>query len=406
VRVLAAVLGVALVGGGFVALWIWSGGASESDPAGDPEGAPGPSVPLVFERHPVGEGSHPAPAEDDVSEIERAWIERNNDAHRMLEEGELEDAVELLEACHEALPERTVFRRNLAEALVRLARQEREIRDLAPAITHLERAIALAPDRDDVETLRGHLERWRKEWEHARDHTTELSLYFQVSYDAARDDILENSQDAIRFLDAAYVEMTEWFLVDPVLHEGKPKLAVVLYDREQFDDITGLGEWAGGVFDGTIRVSVGHLTTEAEQWGRVLRHELVHAFVGEVAGTGVPGWLNEGLAQYLDASIHLNPHRTESVRRARESLRGKELFPLDELAGSLASWTDTEAIALAYAESLAVVDFIAREYGVEALRQMIEGCASDEGVEAAFLRWTGGVPLGEVLEMLQQDLAS
>ena len=403
-RALAVALGVAVLGSGLAALWIWSGGSSGSGSAGEPGDEPGPSAPLVFERHPVGGSSHAAPAEEDVSGIERAWIERNNQAHRMLEAGELEDAVELLESCHEALPERTVFRRNLAEALVRLARHERENRDLASAIAHLERAIALAPDRDDVEALREHLERWRREWEHARNHTTELSLYFEVSYDAARDDILLNSQEAITFLDAAYVDMTEWFLVDPVLHEGKPKLRVVLYDREEFDDITGLGEWAGGVFDGTIRVSVGHLSDEAEQWGRVLRHELVHAFVGEVAGAGVPGWLNEGLAQYLDASIHLNPHRTESVRRARESLRGADLYPLDELAGSLASWTDTEAISRAYAESLAVVDFIARQYGVEALRVMLEGCADGEGIEAAFLRWSGGVGLEEVLEFLRGEL--
>ena len=364
-------------------------------------------APLSVAPRVAGDASHAAPAEagDPDGESGR-WTARNNEATRMLEEGELEGAVLLFEECHAGVPGEDTFRRNLAEALIRLARREHDV-DLAfeEAVVHLERAVALAPDREDAETLRLILARWKEEWQLAQTHTTELSLYFQVSYDPTREDILLHSQQAITFLDSAYLDMAEWFVADPVMSGRRSKIHVVLYNHAEFDSITGLGEWAGGVFDGTIRVSVEHLSAEAERWGRTLRHELVHAFVAEVGGNTVPGWLNEGLAQYLDTELQPNAHRTESVERARKMLRGGSLFTLAELSGSLAAWTDNAEITRAYAQSLALVDFIAHEYGTLALRRMLEGAKQGEGAAAAFLRFTGGISLDEVREFLRSDLA-
>ncbi|MEW6071607.1 MAG: hypothetical protein AB1726_03295 [Planctomycetota bacterium] len=402
-----AALGLLVLGAAGLLFWLARGGASGPGEGPAAEGEPAVAARALGERRPAAEAPHAAPIDiQSLEGVELRWVEHNNGALQLLADGDLAGAVAAFEECHAAEPERMVFRRNLAEALVRLSHREHdEERAFEAAVSHLERAVVLAPDREDVETLRAVLDRWKEEWDLSRTHTTELSAYFEVSYDAARDDILRHSQTAIDFLDAAYADMAEWFVADPVLHDGRPKFRVVFYNHAEFDRMTGIGDWAGGVFDGTIRVSVEHLSEEVERWGRTLRHELVHAFVREVGGDSVPAWLNEGLAQFLDTSIHPNPHRAETVRQTRERLRGADLFPLAELGGSLATWTDTKEIARAYAQSLALVDFVVRQYGAEALRRMLAGERDGTGAAEAFRAWSGGIALDEVLGFLRSDLA-
>lgn len=409
-KLVEPLLAALVVGLAAVLIWVLreSGPAPTTSDDRGAAAAPTPTLPAeAVESEPVQDEVHASLEEmDSLLGVDWRWVERNNQATSLLAEGDLAGAVELFEKCYEAFPERVVFRRNFAEALIRLARAEyQESGGLPEALVHIERAVELAPDRDDIDTLRKILGRWRDENELSLRHLTEVSLYFEFSYDAARTDILANSQGAIVLLDDSYVGMAAWFGFDPVLHGGRDKFRVILYDRAGFDRVTGIGDWAGGVFDGTIRVSVEKFRPDRARWGRVLRHELVHAFIHEVGGDAVPGWLNEGLAQYLDTSCDwTDDFRRESVQLAREALRGETLFSLEELAGSLARWTDRAAITKAYAESLVVVDYIAHQWGEDALRAMLAGAKQGEGADAAFQRWSGGESLADMLELVRRDL--
>ena len=89
-------------------------------------------------------------------------------------------------------------------------------------------------------------------------------------------------------------------------------------------------------------------------------------------GGSVPGWLNEGLAQYLEYE-NLSA-RAARVQNARTRLRGKQLLPLSELQKSLAELNDDEKIQLAYSEGLALVDAIERNFGERVSYQMVTGC--------------------------------
>jgi hypothetical protein len=182
-------------------------------------------------------------------------------------------------------------------------------------------------------------------------------------------------------LEDAYRDLAYRLAISPV-EDGRPRIAVVLYPREGFHSITGLGEWAGGAFDGTVRVPVGDFTKEEQGMKRVLRHELVHAFVRESGGPAVPGWLNEGLAQWLE------PDAAHAIAQARKKISGTELFPFERMQGTLASWTDQDEIVRAYAQSLVMVDYIASEYGESVLYEMIAGCKTKVAPEATFERAT------------------
>ena len=170
------------------------------------------------------------------------------------------------------------------------------------------------------------------------------------------------------------------------------KIRVVVYDRAEFDRLTGLGDWAGGVFDGVIRVALDDLASERGRWERVLRHELAHAFVRVVGGDGVPGWLNEGLAQLLEEE------NAPNVALARAQIAGEELFALERLKESLATWTDAGEIARAYAQSLVFVAYLRDAAGEDALLALLASCRQGSPAELA------GVPLETHLAHLAADL--
>ena len=322
------------------------------------------------------------------------WAEANARAIEALGRGELELAVELFESCVEAQPAERVFAHNLAEALARLAvRDHAAVRPCAGCIELLERALELAPEREDISAL---LERWRREAEAEKDFWRDSSLHFDLAYDGFQTDLLRGSPEILNELELAYTDLTERFGVRPV-DEGRPRISVVFYRREGFQGITGLGDWAGGAFDGTVRVPVEDLALERERLRRVLRHELVHAFVRHAGGVGVPGWLNEGLAQWLEGDAKAE------VRAAKRRLADRELFSLEALQGSLTTWKDEAEIGVAYAQSLAFCDHIARRYGEQVLFAMVEGCKGGEAPSATFQRWTG-LELPIALEDLAEEL--
>jgi hypothetical protein len=119
----------------------------------------------------------------------------------------------------------------------------------------------------------------------------------------------------------------------------------------------------------------------------VLRHEVTHAFVHASGGKNVPGWLNEGLAQWLETGSLTA--QAGAVAEARKTLTGNELIPLPELVDSLASSKNSGRVVAAYAQALAFVAYIERQYGDRVLFEMVAGCKSDTSCEATFRRRTG-----------------
>ncbi len=351
--------------------------------------------PLVLPRKPLA-SSVPRARAEPVPDAARGgvdpWVAENNRATLLLGDGELERAVELFERCHEARPEDDIFRGNLAEALVRLSRSRYEAHRIPEALAALTRALELAPERDDATALARLHERWSSEALIEQNQWTERSDLFELSYDTSRLDILENSQVVLDHLERCYERLHEWFGRDPVREHASPKIRVVLYSPAEFDRLTGIGDWAGGVFDGVVRVSLQELALEDPRWKDVLAHELVHAFIHALAGDAVPGWLNEGLAQFLEDG-------RPKIEEARERFGEGPLFPLERLEGSLAGWEDPLEISRAYAQSLLIVERVARDWGDEALRRMVLSCGDGILPERSFEAWAS-VPFALVLESL------
>ena len=363
-------------------------------PQPQPEIAPADPLPEpAFSRTPVGGGAQgkggtgPELVESAPPGLQPRWAELNAMAIRALEAGELERAVALFEQCVNGVADEPVFRRNLAEALARRALHRRERENPCPrCLEDLGRAVELAPAREDLARL---LERWRAEAELERGFWREGSQHFDLAYDGDRSEILHGSHRLLEELEAGYTDMAEMFGVLPV-ERGTGRVRVVLYRREGFDALTGLGEWAGGAFDGTVRIPIEDLAREEGAVRTVLRHELAHAFILASGGPGVPGWLNEGLAQWLETG------REQALEQARATLSGAEPFPLEDLQGSLSRWEDAALVSRAYAQSLLLVAHLVEQYGERVPFALVAGCKAGRPPERTFHDLTR-LALGEAL---------
>jgi len=152
------------------------------------------------------------------------------------------------------------------------------------------------------------------------------------------------------------------------------RITVVVYDPEVFDaTFRGLFRFpAAGFYHGRIQVR-GATAVTASLRG-TLWHELVHAAFHSVAPTLViPGWLNEGLAEWFDARAkgrrRLSPNQYAALRRAA---RDGRLPALADLSPPGFGGLDPQRAGLAYLYSHGLVDFLARRHGERSLERLVK----------------------------------
>ncbi|MBM3988657.1 MAG: hypothetical protein FJ294_11965 [Planctomycetes bacterium] len=378
----AGTLGVVLVVA-LGAVGAWWARREEPPPVPERRSEPAPLASVRREAPPAEPAAAPQPElPRPISSGSRLGV-LNDEAIAALEARAFDRAVELFEQCHAGAPDEQVFRGNLAEALVRRAVDLHErVRPCESCVADLARAVELAPEREGVARL---LERWRAELETEQEFLRDRSVHFELSYDGWRQRLLDAAPDVLAELELHCADLSLVFGLWPG-ENGAKRIPVVLYRREEFARITGLSEWAGGSFDGTIRVPIAEGRALDVALSALLRHELVHAFVREASGGDkVPAWLNEGLAQWLarDPSAEL--------ASARKRMAGRELMPLEKLERPFASLSEPE-IPFAYAQSLLFTAFLERAHGRDSLLAMVRGPRVGERAAVAFESWTR-VPL-------------
>jgi hypothetical protein len=152
---------------------------------------------------------------------------------------------------------------------------------------------------------------------------------------------------------------------------------VIFYSSQQFGDITRSPGWAGAVNDGKIRVPVQGLTTVTPELNQVLKHEMAHSFVHQIAEGHCPTWLNEGIAQLLSGE-GLGHYGAELAMRYSAARN----VPLMLLEGSFGRLGPAQA-TLAYAESLAAVEMIREQYGDYQLPALLKALRNGQNIAAA-----------------------
>lgn len=161
-------------------------------------------------------------------------------------------------------------------------------------------------------------------------------------------------------------------------HYPDEPTAVVLYTQRDFHTVTQTPDWAGGAFDGRIKIPVRGLDPEDAELVRVLRHEYAHSVVAQLADGRCPVWLNEGVAVWAEESQD-GDHEPWAERKIAE----QGFYPLDELNQSFAHLSSQRAEG-AYAESYLAVRNLIDGYGPAKLVRLLTALATARDFNAAF----------------------
>jgi STE24 endopeptidase len=155
----------------------------------------------------------------------------------------------------------------------------------------------------------------------------------------------------------------------------KHKVAVLLYDENEFREINEVPHWSSGVYDGKIRLPAYRQGFTLKEVRRIIRHEMTHAFVGEMSAARCPPWLNEGLAEYEEEK-----EEPSDFRVFQAAIRSGSLFPLQSLFDQkkILELKDPLEAELFYQQSHQVVMYLVTRYGMFKVKQMLEQFAKDK----------------------------
>lgn len=236
------------------------------------------------------------------------------------------------------------------------------------AIKAWKRALELRPD----DTLRQYLAKAEREEKTESEFRQAETGHFVVHFEG------ETTSDAIRTgiqneLEAAYNDLVGSLGVAP-----RATIPVSLYTNQAFFDVTQAPAWSGAINDGRIRVPIQGITEVTPELRRVLRHELTHSFISQVAGGRCPQWLNEGIAQLMEPRT-IGP--TRGPRLAQLYANGQQI-PLNSMEVSFLNFSPFEAM-LAYDESLAAAEYIRDTYGVSELESILRKIGEGSSTETA-----------------------
>jgi hypothetical protein len=236
----------------------------------------------------------------------------------------------------------------------------------ADAVTQWKRAMELKPDEETKNALEKAERDAQEEAEYHEGETT----HFRLKYNGVATP--ELAQQVLRTLESEFEE------ISATLNYNPPEpIGVILYTNQTFMDITRAPSWSGALNDGRIRVPVEGLSSMTVELARVLKHELTHSFVAQKTGGRCPVWLQEGIAQYMEGKR--SRVNAGSLTAAFESHMEFSLLSYET------SWLNLprDAASNAYAWSLAVVEEIVTENGVDDLERILERLAAGSSAEDA-----------------------
>ncbi len=372
----------------------------------------------------------PARADDPVA--------MNNYGLELLQQGEVDRALEQFQKANSYFPYDPVIKKNLAMAYAHVAKKKMRGSDFTGAVDDLDRALELDPDERPFLVLKGIASYYLKRYDTARDCLERGmpesgdgwdALYYLgwVSYDTddlakaleywekaralqpdnpelktqiakvKRELAVQPGRDtgySSRFR-ITYDAAVSSSLADAVLDElesaynrvgadldcyPEGDVAVALYTLKEFRGVTQGPEWSGGIFDGKIRLPIGGVTEMNPHLRAVLDHEYAHVVIFGITGGNCPTWLNEGIAQVEEL------RQGDPLSRLLEGAARKGgIIPWKALEGSFMSF-GTQQAALAYEESYAAVRYLVDTYGWYKVKQVLVNLGNGMTPAQAFAR--------------------
>ena len=230
--------------------------------------------------------------------------------------------------------------------------------NLDRAIGEWKKALAI----QDNPRLREALARAEQERTIASSYQEQRSVHFLLRYEGR--EVKSLGEEVLRTLETAFRDLQADLDYYP-----RETIVVLLYPDQAFRDIARSPSWVGAVNDGKIRVPVSGLSSVTADLARVLKHELTHSFVRQITAGRCPVWFNEGLAQVEEGATTAG--LGTQLARAFSSLPA--------YAALEASFLDLpgDQVGLAYAKSLAGLEYLRDTYGLGEIRRLLKALAAN-----------------------------
>jgi len=235
------------------------------------------------------------------------------------------------------------------------------------AITSWKHSLALRPDPAVQQYLAKAQREQNVESEFSQGESSHFTLHFEgkQTSESFRAQILQT-------LESDYDDLVRDLGTPP-----RDNILVTLYTEQAFFDVTHAPSWSGAMNDGKLRIPVSGLNNVTSDLAHVLKHELAHSFITQLSSGRCPPWLHEGIAQYLEPkSLGSNGRQIAVLFKAQQNI------PLNALEGSFLQFSGPQA-HLAYAESLAAVDYIVDSYGISDVQSILQRLSQGNSTEAA-----------------------
>ncbi|HET9793058.1 MAG TPA: tetratricopeptide repeat protein [Thermoanaerobaculia bacterium] len=240
------------------------------------------------------------------------------------------------------------------------------------ALRAWEEALRLGGDDPSIRARMGKL---RRDWAYGHGQQYFEGSAFEAFYDPGVP--VDAVESTLHFLDERRTELAGFFesplAASPV---------VILYQGRRYFSWMDTPDWVGGVYDGRIHVPLPPDGPEAESYRGLLSHELAHAFISEISRGRAPGWLQEGVAQYVEG-------RRISAAEAAKTLAVIPLDSLAELSSSFSQRTDRDRARAAYRLALYCVQELIREHGAGAASCVLRDLGAGMPLETAVRAETG-----------------
>ncbi len=227
--------------------------------------------------------------------------------------------------------------------------------DASHALDYLRQAENLHQDHS-VELLIARLEK-----EVAGDKSTDklVSSRFMLRYEAG-DISSDIAHSMIAFLDQEYTRVA-----NQLGCSSTDRLVTIVQTEKAYRASSDAAEWAGGQYDGRIRLPLFDLKTVTPQTRQTITHELVHACLANLGQW--PAWLHEGLAMKISGQTIPAQYRTKT----KADLHAGRMPRLENMSQSW-SRLDAEHAAKAYAYSFMAVELMLDHYQATGIRNILQ----------------------------------
>lgn len=233
---------------------------------------------------------------------------------------------------------------------------------------HLRRSSEIDPN--DAETLK-FLERLERESAVEKDLQHYTSVHFSLACPASYPE--EWGENILELLEDAYQTVGERLNFFPA-----QRSQVLIMQTDAFRMVHDLPDWAGGVYDGRIRLPVPGSNVRPEALMGAVRHEYVHHVLFLMASGNCPIWLNEGLAQLFE-------HDAGSQQKYAAQNPDNAVDSLQVIDAAFRSSPDRQQAAALYRTSLIATARLVEEFGWQRVFELLNSLATGSSLERSSL---------------------